>query len=336
MDTHQFSDTLSENIDDIKETVSSGSGKIVAIVLSVYVLASCAVAWYWSREPGLFDIRVQAETPPTAGVTTAQTLQDMTNILLHKNGGYLSNDVLPPGVFMDNMPNWELGVLTQLRDFTKALQQRIGRSPTQLREDNDLVVAESRFLFDNQSWIVPASETQYQEGMEHLHSYEYRLKSSGDDRAVFLASGENLGYWLAMVELRLNSLSQRLSASVGPRRSDHDGISNDVIKTPRLKVDDVFYEARGTTWALIHLLKAVQIDFADELKQKNATERLQQIIVELEETQQPIRSPIILNGSGFGILTNHSLVMASYISRSHAELAELHNILAKPAAAAAP
>lgn len=331
MDTHQLSDTFSENIDDIKETVSSGSGKIVAIVLSVYVVTLFCVAWYWSREPALFDIRVPAETPPTAGVTTAQTLQDMIYVLLNKNGGYISNDVLPPGVFMDNMPNWELGVLTQLRDFSKALKQHIGRSPAQLREDNDLVVAESRFLFDNQSWIVPASEAQYQEGMEHLKAYQNRLQGGKEDKAVFLASAENLCFWLSMVELRLNSLSQHLSASVGPRRFD-----NNVIQTPRFKVDDVFYEARGTTWALIHLLKAAQIDFSDELKQRNATERLQQIIVELEETQQPIRSPIILNGSGFGILTNHSLVMASYIARSHAEIVELHNILAKPAASPAP
>ena len=31
-------------------------------------------------------------------------------------------------------------------------------------------------------------------------------------------------------------------------------------------------------------------------------------------------SPMILNGSGFGLMANHSLVMASYISRANAPL----------------
>jgi len=333
MDTNPLSDTLSENIDDFKETVSRGIGKIVVVLLLVYLVAIFCIAWYWSREPDLLQIH-SAPYPEVAsnqviGITTTQTLQDITRVLLEKNGGYISNDLLPPGVLMDDMPNWEYGVLVQLRDFSKVLKETMGRAPAQLREDNDLVVAESRFRFDSHSWMVPASESQYREGMEHLQAYQDRLQGNGTDNAAFVANTENLNAWLVLVELRLNSLSQRLSASVGPRRLDNGG-SSEVIKTPWMKVDDIFYEARGTTWALIPLLKAVQIDFAETLKQKNATEQLQQIIVELEETQQPVRSPMILNGSGFGILTNHSLVMASYIARSRAEIADLRNVLATP------
>jgi hypothetical protein len=36
---------------------------------------------------------------------------------------------------------------------------------------------------------------------------------------------------------------------------------------------------------------------------------------------------MILNGGGFGILANHSLVMANYISRANAALIELSEIL---------
>ena len=321
-------------MDDLKETVSRGSGKLVVVLLLVYLIVIFGMAWYWSREPELLQIHpahhLEAATDRTVGTTTTQTLQDIARTLLEKNGGYISNDAFPPGVFMDDMPNWEYGVLTQLRDFSRILKETMARAPGQLREDNDLVVAESRFRFDSHSWMVPASESQYREGIEHLQSYQDRLRGNGSDNTVFVANAENLNAWLALVELRLNALSQRLSASVGPRRID-DGAGKEVMQTPWLKVDDIFYEARGTTWALIALLKAVQIDFAETLKQKNAAEQLQQIIVELEETQQPVRSPMILNGSGFGILTNHSLVMASYITRSHAEIIELRSMLATPA-----
>ena len=38
---------------------------------------------------------------------------------------------------------------------------------------------------------------------------------------------------------------------------------------------------------------------------------------------------MILNGSGYGILANHSLVMANYISRANAALIDLNELLTK-------
>ena len=102
-----------------------------------------------------------------------------------------------------------------------------------------------------------------------------------------------------------------------------------MIKTPWLEIDDVFYQARGTSWALIHFLRAAEFDFADVLEKKNATVSLRQIIRELEATQETVFSPIILNGSGFGLVANHSLVMASYISRANAAIINLRELLAE-------
>ncbi|HEX4937809.1 MAG TPA: DUF2333 family protein, partial [Candidatus Kapabacteria bacterium] len=80
-------------------------------------------------------------------------------------------------------------------------------------------------------------------------------------------------------------------------------------------------------FALIHLLRAIEIDFHDVLAKKNALVSMQQIIRELEASQQPVMSPMILNGSGFGMLANHSLVMANYISRANAAIIDLRRLL---------
>ena len=101
------------------------------------------------------------------------------------------------------------------------------------------------------------------------------------------------------------------------------------MKTPWLQLDDVFYEARGATWALTHFLKAVEIDFANVLEDKNAVVSLRQIIRELEASQRIVISPVILNGSGFGIFANHSLVMANYVSRANAAIIDLRNLLTR-------
>ncbi len=325
----------------------SGSfqGKTLAGGAGIAMLLLFLVGWYWSQEPELFSVQANAESLAASsgqnvvtGYTTTSSLYTLVNTLLNKPGGFLSNDIAPPGVLMDNMPNWELGVLTQVRDMARALRKDFSRSQTQSREDPDLAIAEPQFNFDAKSWILPASEREYQRGLDKLGSYLSRL-SDQNDSAQFYARSDNLTRWLGDVETRLGSLSQRLSASVGKPRLNTDlagdadasqstaGVDLVDVKTPWSQIDDVFYQARGTSWALIHLLRAVEVDFADVLEKKNATVSLQQIIRELEATQETVWSPLILNGSGFGFLANHSLVMANYISRANAAIIDLRRLL---------
>lgn len=310
----------------------------------VIVLVMLLLGWFWSAEQDIFDVRENANLRSprvVVGSTATATLINLAETLLDKRGGYLSNDITPPGIFMDNMPNWEYGVLIQIRDFNKAMREAFSRSMSQSTEDTDLALAESRFNFDHDSWVMPASESEYREGIEYLNSYLKRLGDDDEYDAQFYARADNLRYWLSTVETRLGSLSQRLSASVGQKRINIDlaGESESQqstrtpsemeVKTDWLKIDDVFYEARGSTWAIIHLLKAIEVEFADVLKKKNATVSLQQIIRELEATQETVWSPVILNGSGFGFVTNHSLVMASYISRANAAIIDLRELLSQ-------
>ena len=104
-------------------------------------------------------------------------------------------------------------------------------------------------------------------------------------------------------------------------------VDEEIVETPWLQIDNVFYEARGQAWALSHLLRAIEVDFADVLAKKNATVSVRQIIRELEASQEAVWSPMILNGSGFGVLANHSLVMANYISRANAAVIDLRQLL---------
>jgi hypothetical protein len=326
-------DGYADTQEDIAQT--SPKWRILAAALGLYLFVTVILGIYWSRTPALFDVREQAAQMLTAnqlaarpGTTTTVTLITVAETLLDKPGGYLTNDVTPPGVWLDNMPNWEFGVLVQVRDLSKAMRESFSRSQSQSREDVDLILAEPRFNFDNDSWIFPASESQYREAIQSLYRYQQRLADDKSENAQFYARADNLNDWLATVGTRLGNLSQRLSASVGqePLESSRP-TTGEVIKTPWRELDDVLFEARGASWALIHFLRAAEVDFAEVLQNKNAQVSLQQIIRELEATQQPLFSPIVLNGSGFGLLPNHSLVMASYISRANAALIDLRRLL---------
>lgn len=311
----------------------------------IYLPICLVIGWYWSQEPAVIAVPTPAEVKnaPTqypTGYVTVDTLLTITDTLLHKSGGYLSNDVLPPGAWLDDMRNWEFGVLVQVRDLARSLRQDISRAQSQSTENKDLVIAEPQFNFDSESWMLPATESEYQKGMTALARYRDELADPERTHAQFYARADNLASWLETVESRLGSLSQRLSASVGPVRANVDlaGDANAkqstpktdelLIKTPWLEIDDVFYEARGTAWALIPILKSIEIDFADVLQKKNATASLNQIIRELEATQKPVWSPMILNGSEFGFVSNHSLVMAAYIARANAGIINLRQLLA--------
>ncbi len=322
--------------------------KTAVIVLAVILIVFAAFSIYWSIEPDRFDVTEKAAahaesngTQVVIGYTTTYTLMHIATTLLEKPGGFISNDVGLPGVWLDNIPNWEFGALVQIRDMSRALRKDFSRSQTQSQEDPDLALSEPQFNFDNNSWIFPASESEYRTGLEAIGRYLKRLSDPNINDAQFYARADNLRNWLADIETRLGSLSQRLSASVGKKRFNTDlageleasqstpAPSEVVVKTPWNEIDDVFYEARGTAWALIHLLSAIEVDFAETLEKKNAMVSVQQIIRELEGTQIPLNSPIILNGTGFGVFANHSLVMSSYLARANAAIIDLRKLLAQ-------
>jgi len=206
-----------------------GSRRLVIIGLSVVValvFLLSLVGWYWSRTPPLLDTDALAaaatDKSGITGVQTTATLIGVAETLLDKPGGYISNDLMPPGVFMDNMPNWEFGVLVQVRDLSRAMRDRFSRSQSQSTEDPDLAEAEPKFNFDNASWMFPATESEYGDGLRFLRGYLKRLVDDDQYNAQFYARADNLSFWLATVEARLGSLSQRLSASVGQKRLNTD------------------------------------------------------------------------------------------------------------------
>ncbi|QOL25921.1 DUF2333 family protein [Thalassotalea sp. LPB0316] len=324
------------------------SPKTIATVLGAILLINYFIGVYWSFEPNQIDIKQEAiadaqkeQVKLVVGYTTTTSLIRVAETLLNKPGGYLANDAMPPSVFLDNIPSWEFGVLEMVRDMSLVMRQEFSRSQSQSTENPYLQKAQPRFNIDHRSWAFPSAESEYGKAIKELYLYRKALADNRTPSAQFYARADNLRDWLKEVEKRLGSYSQRLSASVGRDQLNIDLAGDSVaqqstygepsmqVKTSWWKIDDVFYEARGASWALLHFLKAIEVDFNDVLEKKNAKVSVQQIIRELEASQQPVWSPMILNGDGFGMLANHSLVMANYISRANAALIDLNTLLSQ-------
>jgi len=336
--------------DDVQDYAGGSGvvGKFILVVLGVYLLVTVILGIIWSSEPDTFSVRehtrnvaTSMDREPVAGFATTVTMIRIAETLLDKPGGYISNDIFPPGLWMDNMPNWEYGALVQLRDLSRAMRKDISRSQSQSAEDPDLTIAEPQLHFDSESWAIPSTEAEYRRGINALKRYLNRLSDPAQADAQFFARADNLGNWLADLETRLGSLSRTLSESVGKASvSDavanldpDDPLSEDIggedVKTDWTRIDDVFYEARGSAWALLHIFRAIEVDFRKVIVDKNAMASVKQIIIELEGTQESMWSPVILNGSGFGLLANHSLTMAAYLSRANAAISDMRDLLSR-------
>ena len=328
---------------------SDSRWKALGVIVVLLLLVGFGLAVYWNRSPDLFNVMNVAEQRAPEGVDPAEvpgfvmtaTLAHAVEVLLEKPGGYLSNDIAPPSVLMDDMANWEYGVVIQVRDFARSLRNDIARSRSQSVEDKDLAVAEPQFSFPTDNWMFPATESEYRKGVKALDRYLARLAIG---KADFFARADNLAEWLTLVNRRLGSLSQRLSASVGEHQVNTTSQGEELggrqagaeittkqvySQTPWLEVDDVFYEARGSAWAIIEFLRAAEIDFHDVLKDKNAVVSMRNIIRELENSQRAVWSPMVLNGRGFGFTANYSLILTSYLARANAAILDLQTLLSE-------
>jgi len=313
--------------------------KISTWSLGVFLLLMFVIGFWASREPDIFWVNRTAEQDTAAvGYSTVDTLVRVASTLLEKNAGYLTNDKLPPFVVLDNIPSWELGVVNQMSDLGRVMRDDYTRSQSQSKEDPDVAAGAPKFFYDNDSWVFPTTESEYRAGIEAFTRYRDRL-GAGDPDTQFYARADNLREWLSQVEKRLGSLTRRLGNSVARTRINDDlagdsaaeaaGAQPDTVdvRTSWWLTDNIFFEARGTAWALVHFFRAAEFDFAHVLQDKNAEVSVRQIIRELEASLDPLRSPMIMNGGGYGLTANHSLVMANYLARANAAVINLRELL---------
>ncbi len=333
-----------------------GFGVLVGIAVFVIII----LGWYWGGEPEPFNIHDEAvkrhqktgnETMPVGYVYTS-TLAHIAEELLYKPGGYLTNDVSPPGLFLDNVPSWEFGALVMLRDGATALRNHFARDQSQSAEDPDLAKAEPYFYYERNSWALPSTEAEYEKGIAALNSYMNRLENQSATRpSRFYARADNLWQYFEVVIKRLGGLSTQLTASSSNTKlfiamdvdekikaksealaSDMERViekTEDLKQTPWIDIDNVFYEGRGACWALLHILKAVKHDFQDIIVDKRANNTIDIMVQALENALTPVMSPMILNGNGYGIFANYSLAMANYMARANAAALDLRDLMNK-------
>jgi len=287
-------------------------------VLPALLLAVLLLGWYWSLEPAPLQLAtlpaLDGRQTLAPGTATTRLLQATVQTLLDKPGGFLGNDLAPPGIWLDNMAAFERGAMSAARDLVRAMRRDFTHAPDVALEDADLLRAEPRLFFSGSDWLT--TEDEYRRGVLALDSYAQRLDSL-PPTAQFHARADSLARWLQDVEARLDAHVAALGAATAAGEA----------RTGWQQIDDNFYEARGYAWALRGQLEAMAVDFAPVIAEAGAGPLQRLAMAELDGTQRPVRSPLVMNGSEYGMVANHSLVMAGYLARTRAAIQQLRERL---------
>jgi hypothetical protein len=297
-------------------------GAIAGAVAAVLLYYAIGVFWVHRIDD---DVTFQpAAVPPGAAQAVA-----MASALVQREVNdhhWTANDpFFLPGWLLDNMPNYQQGILSAVSRFARELTDQLGRTRGSSQADPDLETAAGRlsypgdiWVFDTSAafWVGASSESQYREGLRSLRRYNERL-ASGD--AVLERRADNL---LATIE-RIAADVGSASATLERQLREGSGAFID------FRGDDVYYSVKGKLYAYGLLLRALGQDYAPVIAERQAQAAWAQTVESLLNAAS-LEPWVVVNGAPDGqFLPSHLAAQGFYLLRARTQLREIANILLK-------
>ncbi|MFE0756031.1 DUF2333 family protein [Inquilinus sp. NPDC058860] len=257
----------------------------------------------------------------------SQAVEIAAALIERETGGahrWTANDpFFLPGWLLDNMPNYQQGIVYALSRFTSEMGDQIGRSRGSSQVDPDLDRATGLlrypgtiWLFDlSTSWAPTASsESQYRAAARALRSYNQQVAAG---TAPFERRADNL----------LQTID-RFAADLGSQSSviaDHIEASRGWLIDTR--ADDIFYATKGRLYAYFLVLRALGRDFEGVIAQSGATKIWDEMVDNLREAAE-LRPLVVMNGRADAMFQpNHLAVQGFFLLRARTQMRELSNVL---------
>ena len=217
-----------------------------------------------------------------------------------------------PSYFLDNMPNFQLGMMNAASNIITALSKRIDSPIIDQEQSSDLQTAAELLQYDGKIWMfsptnrftpVPSANTQYRKARKHLISFNQDLNA---DKVVFYRRAEDLAYILKRVN---HNLKKSLTGIDNQIREE----SSAWIDT---QADNIFYYNQGKAYAYYLLLKALGHDYKNILVEKNIYVPWTQMLKALEDASG--LDSLVIRNAELNSLTapNHLLYLAYYIEKA--------------------
>lgn len=209
-----------------------------------------------------------------------------------------------PGAVLDNMPAFQTGVFSEIKDFTKTLLT--------LKPDSaELSRAAELFSYPPDVWYfkdgkpAKSSAAQYKEAVAALNAYK---KSS---RSLELSADE------------LPAVIRSLRDSL---KREGERIENHIVKNEKKffdwQADDLFYFVKGRAYVIALLLRDMKTDFPAAFEDETFKNMVDEAQISLQKALD-IQPLIVSNASPqTQFAPNHLLGLGFYLSRAQSVLTE--------------
>ena len=166
-----------------------------------------------------------------------------------------------PSYFMDDMPNFQLGVISAVQTSVSALSQKISPDNVPADKDYPLKAAAELLSYPGTIWLldpqnkikpVPSSARQYRKARRELLLFNQKLAQG---EALFYRSPQDLAFILKKMSAVLKKSEQDLAVQV----REYSSAFWD------MKADDVFFFVQGQAYGFLLMMKALAVDYREQI-----------------------------------------------------------------------
>jgi len=295
------------------------SSFFVVVIFLALVIFVITVMIINARKPDFL-----AQTPEDPKIKGTYFIKTNLALIEQMRANWMPNDLFWPTIFLDNMPNFQIGQLEVVRYNVRVLRDNLSRMRTTDKLDPYAEAAFTALSNDPYKWWFPSAESKWKLSYENLQSFHANLLKKESN---FYPRADNLVELLNQYLSLMGGANTRLINAPGDIKKtlsiekDKEGQRLVDIDIPWTQIDDNFYYAQGIAYALYESFKAIRIDFKDVLIDKNSMELVDKIIEYLERCYfEPL---IIFNGDPDSIFANHSLNLSGVFNDARQKMNSL-------------
>lgn len=308
----KIKDTLQRYLPLLKEKIHFGiafirrSWKSIAVILPFgLVLYYSLGGWVTNNIDRSLVVRTDA---PQNGMFVIAAAEDLIGREVDEHMWTPNLPFIFPGYILDNMPNYQKGIIQALRTTVNAWNR--------FTDHEDLKNAAEFLKYPANIWLLskqknlalaPSSGAQYRKARRALQNFNQDLPLNEAQRQKLFTG-------------TLNQIQKSMNAMVSSLEKQIRENSSDWVD---FKADDVFYFNQGRLYASYILLKALGSDFKTEIVADDVYGKWTSLLKTMEDGIN-LNPMIVRNGEPEAVFSaNHLMALNFYVAKAQSQLSQL-------------
>ncbi len=285
---------------------------VVTGIVTLWIISALLMHLAMQRHAVLeFDPEIANAAP---GEALATSLSGLMSHELDSVTGWRPNDFFlwGPSLFADNNSNRQLGILAAIRETTRVFKDHLSKVSSD-QYDGNLVEADTMFRNDPGRMWFPSAESRFQRGAQALRDYVAGLHATPPHSKP-----------LNQRNIELIRLFQSWSDMLGDA---HASLYRDDIGW--LDTDDVFYHAQGAAHVMAHAMRALRVEYKNELQNRPILDTLFEEAGNALLQASTLKPMIVLDGGPASLFANHRRNLDAYVNEARQKMYSIREELEK-------